>query len=74
MQTTLILTEAPLAMRSRVIGIVTVCIGTGPLGVLAIGVLSEHLGPSLAILITAGLGVSGLGLVWTKLIAARSDR
>jgi hypothetical protein len=30
MQTTLILTEAPLAMRSRVMGIVTVCIGTGP--------------------------------------------
>ena len=74
MQTTLILTEAPLAMRSRVMGIVTVCIGTGPLGVLAIGMLSEQLGPSAAILIMAGLGVSGLGLVWTKLIEARSDR
>src|SRR4030088_1445776 len=49
MQTTLILTEAPLAMRSRVMGIVTVCIGTGPLGVLAIGMLSEQLGPSAAI-------------------------
>src|SRR5215467_10757168 len=79
MQTTLILTEAPLAMRSRVLGIVTVCIGTGPLGVLAIGVLaigvlSEQLGPSLAILIMAGLGVGGLGFVWTKLIEPRSDR
>jgi MFS family permease len=68
MQTTLILTEAPLATRSRVLGIVTVCIGTGPLGV-----LSEQLGPSVAILIMAGLGVSGLGLVWTTLIGARSD-
>ena len=74
MQTTLILTEAPLAMRSRVMGIVTVCIGTGPLGVLAIGMLSEQLGPSAAILIMAGLGVGGLGLVWTKLIEARSGR
>jgi hypothetical protein len=53
-------------------GIVTVCIGTGPLGVLAIGVLSERLGPSVAILIMAGLGVGGLGLVWRKLIEARS--
>jgi len=30
MQTTLILTEAPPAARSRVMGIVTMCIGTGP--------------------------------------------
>jgi MFS family permease len=73
MQTTLILTEAPLATRSRVMGIVTVCIGTGPLGVLAIGLLSEQLGPSLAILIMAGFGVGGLSLVWTKLIEAHPD-
>ena len=73
MQTTLILTEAPLATRSRVLGIVTVCIGTGPLGVLALGVLSEQLGPSVAILIMAAIGVSGLGLVWTTLVEARSD-
>jgi hypothetical protein len=72
MQTTLVLTEAPLAMRSRVMGIVTVCIGTGPLGVLVIGVLSEQLGPSVAVLIMAGLGVSGLGLVWSKMIEARA--
>jgi MFS family permease len=74
MQTTLILTEAPPAMRSRVMGIVTVCIGTGPIGVLAIGVLSEQLGPSVAILLMAGLGVGVLALVWRKLIEARSDR
>jgi MFS family permease len=74
MQTTLILTETPLATRSRVLGIVTMCIGTGPLGVLAIGVLSQQLGPPVAILIMAGLGVGGLGIVWTKLIEARPDR
>jgi hypothetical protein len=37
-------------------------------------VLSEQLGPSVAILIMAGLGVSGLSLVWTKLIGTRPDR
>jgi MFS family permease len=56
MQTTLILTEAPAAMRSRVMGIVTMCIGTGPLGVLAIGLMSEALGSPVAILTMAGLG------------------
>ena len=35
MQTTVILTEAPPTTRSRVMGIVTMCIGIGPLGVRA---------------------------------------
>jgi MFS family permease len=71
MQTTVILTEVPFTTRSRVMGIVTMCIGTGPLGVLTIGVLSEQLGPTTAILIMAGLGVGGLSLVWAKLIEVR---
>ncbi len=62
MQTTLMLTEAPAEMRSRLMGIVTVCIGTGPLGVLTIGVLSDVLGPRAAVLAMAvlGLGLTGL--------------
>jgi predicted MFS family arabinose efflux permease len=68
MQTTLILTEAPPATRSRVMGIVTMCIGTGPVGVIMIGVLSGQVGPPTAILIMAGLGLCGLSLVWRKLI------
>lgn len=57
MQTTLMLTEAPIEMRSRLMGIVTVCIGTGPLGVLASGALAEPLGPRGAILAMAGIGL-----------------
>ena len=68
MQTTLILVEAPAAMRSRVMGIVTMCIGTGPLGVLAVGLLSEWLGPAPAILTMACFGLAGLGLVWACLL------
>src|SRR5215813_13262616 len=48
MQTTLILTETPPATRSRVMGIVTMCIGTGPVGVVMIGILSEQVGPPVA--------------------------
>jgi MFS family permease len=58
MQTTLMLTEAPADMRSRLMGIVTVCIGTGPLGVLAAGALARELGPRGAILTMATLGLA----------------
>ncbi len=57
MQTTLMLTEAPAAMRSRLMGIVTVCIGTGPIGILAAGALSDQIGPRHAVLVMASLGL-----------------
>ena len=59
MQTTVILTEAPPTTRSRVMGIVTMCIGIGPRGVLAPGALPEQLGPFVAIFIMACLGLVG---------------
>lgn len=64
MQSTLMLTEAPSDMRSRLMGIVTVCIGTGPLGVIVIGLISAQTGPREAVLIMAGLG-----LVFTLLLS-----
>lgn len=69
MQTTLMLTEAPAEMRSRLMGIVTVCIGTGPLGVVAVGALSDHLGPRGAV-----LAMASVGLVTTVVLAARLRR
>src|SRR5215475_14564951 len=63
MQTTLMLTEAPADMRSRLMGIVTVCIGTGPLGVVLAGVLSDAFGPRTAILAMAILGLALTGLL-----------
>ena len=57
MQTTLMLTEAPAEMRSRLMGIVTVCIGTGPLGVVTAGILSDHMGPRGAVLAMASVGL-----------------
>jgi predicted MFS family arabinose efflux permease len=57
MQSTLMLTEAPPEMRSRLMGIVTVCIGTGPLGILAAGALASELGPRGAVLVMSSLGL-----------------
>jgi MFS family permease len=64
MQTTLMLTEAPPEMRSRLMGIVTVGIGTGPLGVLAAGAIAAEFGPRTAVLIMASLG-----LLFTAMLA-----
>ena len=58
MQTTLMLTEAPPPMRSRLMGIVTVCIGTGPLGVLLAGMLADVTSPRQAVMIMALIGLA----------------
>jgi MFS family permease len=58
MQTTLMLTEAPPQMRSRLMGIVTVCIGTGPLGILLAGMLADVTSPRQAVMIMALVGLA----------------
>jgi MFS family permease len=71
MQSTLMLTEAPTEMRSRLMGIVTVCIGTGPLGILAAGALAGEFGPRGAVLMMA---VTGLLLTITLATALQRGR
>src|SRR5437763_907296 len=64
MQATLIYLAAPAEMRSRMYGVLSVCIGVGPLGFLGLGLLAEAIGAPLA---TALSGVAGLA----ALVAAR---
>jgi MFS family permease len=66
MQSTLVLTEAPIEMRSRLMGLLTVCIGTGPLGVLHVGFVSRFVEPSTAVLMIAIAGLAAVGLVLLK--------
>jgi MFS family permease len=69
MQTSLIVLHAPPHIRSRLMGLLTVCIGMGPLGILLIGVLADHFGPLLAVdimAITGLLAVSAIGLIWRQ--------
>jgi hypothetical protein len=56
MQTALVILNVQPAARSRVLGLVTTSIGLGPLGVLAIGALSDALGPPAALTVMGGLG------------------
>ncbi len=57
MQGTLPFVVAPPEMRARVLGLLSVCIGTGPLGILHLGLMVTLLGPPLA---TTVIGLEGL--------------
>ncbi len=69
MQTTLILTSVPAAVRSRQMGLITVSIGTGPLGQLLIGAIGDRVGELYAVLTVACCGLSCIAVaavLWTR--------
>jgi len=74
MQSTLILTEAPVEMRSRLMGIVSVCIGTGPLGILLAGAISDRVGPAMSVLSMALVGSVITVLISFRLASRRSHQ
>ena len=57
MQATLVYLAAPPDMRSRVMGVLSVCIGVGPIGFLLLGGMAEWIGAQAA---TVATGVEGL--------------
>jgi len=63
MQTSLILIRAPAAIRSRQMGLITVCIGVAPIGQVIIGALSETFGPLSAVSLSGCIGLLGLAAV-----------
>jgi len=69
MQTSLIVLHAPPHIRSRLMGLLTVCIGMGPLGILLVGFLADRLGPMPAIEVVEITGfvlVTWAGLWWWR--------
>jgi len=69
LQTGIVMMEAPVEARSRILGLTTTCIGTGPLGVLVLGALADGIGPPFAI-----AGFALLGLVFLSLVAIVTRR
>jgi predicted MFS family arabinose efflux permease len=57
MQATLVYLAAPAEMRSRVLGVLSVCIGIGPVGFVHLGLLADAIGAPWA---TATTGIEGL--------------
>jgi MFS family permease len=69
MQTSLIVLHAPAHIRSRLMGLLTVCIGMGPLGILLVGFLADRVGPMRAIDIVEAIcfiWVVWIGLRWRR--------
>lgn len=69
MQTSLIVTHAPAHIRSRLMGLLTVCIGMGPVGILLIGLLANYVGPVHAINIIESICfvcVAWCGIWWRR--------
>ena len=57
MQATLVYLAAPPEMRSRILGVLSVCIGIGPVGFIGLGLLADAIGANWA---TAASGLTGL--------------
>jgi MFS family permease len=70
MQATIVYLAAPPEMRSRVLGVLSVCIGTGPIGFVWLGWLSDRIGAHHATAITGVLGLLALAVTyraWRKI-------
>ena len=64
MQPTLVYTNSAPDRRSDAMGLMTMCIGVGPLGFLAVGWLADLLGAPTAALICAVCGLVAVALSW----------
>jgi MFS family permease len=64
MQATLVYLAAPPDMRSRILGVLTVCIGTGPIGFLWLGWLADRIGAHNATAVTGVLGLLAMAATW----------
>ncbi|MDE2006502.1 MAG: MFS transporter [Rhodospirillales bacterium] len=77
MQATLVYLLAPAEMRGRMLGVLSVCIGAGPIGFVGIGWAADMLGARAATLGTGALGLAALAITfpfWRDIgPAARGD-
>ena len=70
MQATLVYLFAPAEMRSRMLGVLSVCIGVGPIGFLNIGLLANWLGAPTATVVTGIEGLAAMALtfpIWRRI-------
>ena len=64
MQATLVYLASPPEMRSRILGVLTVCIGIGPIGFLWLGWLADRIGSHSATALTGTLGLLAMATTW----------
>ena len=64
LQATIVYLAAPVEMRSRILGVLSVCIGTGPVGFLWLGWLADRIGAPHATAITGAMGLLALAATY----------
>jgi len=64
MQGTLTYLASPAQYRSRVLGVLTLCIGTGPIGFFNVGWMAENFGVANALIIISAEGLFALLALW----------
>lgn len=64
MQATLVYLAAPVEMRSRALGVLSVCIGLGPIGFFNLGLMADAMGARWATVTTGAEGLVALALTW----------
>lgn len=64
LQATTVYLAAPIEMRSRIMGVLSVCIGTGPIGFVWLGWLADRIGAPHATALTGAMGLFALAVTW----------
>ena len=75
LQSIIIITSTPPEVRGRVLGVLAVAIGTGPIGALQVGLVADSLGAPLAVTATAVAGivvVAGAAVLYPKYLKVSS--
>ncbi len=73
MQSTIVLLSAPEAARGRAMGILSMCIGSGPLGALWIGFASGQFGAPIAVATGGALALVLMGPIAIKMLRRSDD-
>lgn len=74
MQSALIIANSPLELRNRVMGVLAMCIGVGPIGILILGLLADSLGAATAVRIMSLTGLAAMiaaAFVWPEMRRTR---
>lgn len=77
MQSSLVMLNAPESQRRQMMGVLSVCIGMGPLGFAHLGLMAAWLGATTACLVVAAEGLAVFALAsacWRSLYAAQPAR
>ena len=62
LQTIILISTCPAEVRGRVLGVLAVAIGAGPIGALQIGLVAGFLGAPMAVMITAIAGIASIAV------------